>query len=105
MQKFHYFLNNAFLNKFFSSNKIINPRRDWIILIVLFLIMIISAIIFDASFYTKISNGDMYVSVSREELNLENLKTGDLKKLIEDFESKKEIISNLKIKYLIDPSL
>ncbi len=105
IRKINSFFNNFFVGKFFNSNKIINPKRDWIILIALFLIMIISVLSFDLITYERIANGDMYVSVSKDELNLENLKTDALKKLIENFESKSAKISSLKIEPSIDPSI
>jgi predicted Holliday junction resolvase-like endonuclease len=103
--KINSFLNSTFLYRFFNSNKIVNPKRDWIILLILFLIMIISVIVFDIIIYEKISSGDMYVSVNREELTPENLKTADLTRLIDNFEAKRQKMLNLKIQPLIDPSI
>jgi|GEM_PF-6621325 len=96
---------NGIFNKIFDSNKVINPKRDWILLIILFLVMLVCAITYDSLIYTKISNGEMYVSINRNELNLENLKIDELKKLIDNFESKSAKISSLKIGPSIDPSL
>lgn len=90
---------------FFLSGKIVNPKRDWNILIILFIIFIIASIGFDFNMYQQIVGGDMYVSVKREELIIENLKTNDLKKILANFEAEKTLISTLKLENLVDPSL
>jgi len=47
----------------------------------------------------------MYISVNKEDLMLKSLKIDSLKKVVDNFESKKEIISKLKVEYIIDPSI
>ncbi|MCX6717149.1 MAG: hypothetical protein NTU76_00545 [Candidatus Taylorbacteria bacterium] len=89
----------------FSPLKKINPNRDCVVLLIVFGILLISTIVFNFYFYINISNGDMYINVSREELVLKSLKIDSLKKIVDNFESKKEIISKLKVEYIIDPSL
>ena len=89
----------------FSPIKKINPNRDWVVLLIIFGILLISTIVFNFYFYINISNGDMYINVSREELVLKSLKIDSLKKVVDNFESKKEIISKLKVEYIIDPSI
>lgn len=85
--------------------EIVNPKRDWMILLGLLTIFIIAAIAFDGYMYRKIVSGDMYVSVKREELVVEDLKTSDLDKIILNFNSKRVNISNLKLENLTDPSI
>ena len=100
------FLNTDLLSKYmFSSENIVNPKRDWTILIFLFVIFIISSISYDFYMYRKIISGDMYISVKREDLEIENLKHEDLRKILETLESKRTKINNLELKNLIDPSL
>ena len=94
-----------FLDKLLSSRKIINPKRDWMLLLAFFLILIISFILFDFFMYKKISSGEMYISINRSDLNIEVLKTAALKKLIDSFEAKKETVASLKVQNLIDPSI
>lgn len=89
----------------FSSAKIINPRRDWSILLGLCVSFIIFAIAFDYCMYRKTVNGDMYVSIKKEELTVEDLKINDIKNILSVFENKTNIINNLKIEKLVDPSL
>jgi hypothetical protein len=89
----------------YSPIKKINPGRDWVILSVIFCVLLISAIVFNLYFYLNISNGDMYISVNKEDLMLKSLKIDSLKKVVDNFESKKEIISKLKVEYIIDPSI
>ena len=93
-----------FKSKFLSGN-IIKPKRDWKILIALFLIFIIISIGFDFYMYKKIASGEMYVSINKTDLVIENLKTNDLKKILEDFETKKALMVTSKIQNLVDPSL
>ncbi len=94
-----------FFNKLLSSRKIINPKREWMLLLAFFLILIISFVSFDFITYKKISSGEMYISINRLDLNIEVLKTDALKKLIDNFESRKAKITSLKVENLIDPSL
>lgn len=89
----------------FSLGGIFNPKRDWIILITFFVIFFIASLIFDGYFYNKIVSGDMYVSVSRDDLTVEELKSDDLKKVLNNFEEKKAKITNLKLEKVIDPSI
>jgi hypothetical protein len=89
----------------FFSGKIVNPKRDWSILVFLFSIIIIASIGFDFYMYRKIVSGDMYVSVRKDELVIESLKSNDLKKIADNFELKKTNMTNLKLENLIDPSI
>src|SRR5690349_8531295 len=98
-------LNNSLFSKLFASNKLVSPKRDWIILLITFLVMVISVVAYDSVIYSKISSGEMYISINRSELNLENLKTAELKKLIENFETKSQKAASLKIGPSIDPSI
>ena len=89
----------------FLSGKIVNPKRDWIILVILFVVLILSSIGFDADMYLKIVSGDMYVSVTRADLVIENLKTDALQKIVNNFAEKKTNMINLKLVNLVDPSI
>jgi len=97
--------NNFLFKSVFLSKNAISPKRDWIILIVLFIIFIITSICFDYYMYKKIISGDMYISVKREELVIENLKSNDLKNIQNNFEMKEINTINLKLKNLVDPSI
>ena len=97
---------NIYLSRqFFLSEKIVNPKRDWNILSILFAIFIVVSVGFDYYMYQQIVGGDMYVSVKKEELVIETLKVNDLQKIVDSFELKKNIIINIKIENLVDPSL
>lgn len=87
------------------SDKIVNPRRDWNILLILFVVFIVASIGFDTYMYLQIVSGDMYVSVNRSDLTIEALKTTELQKILDNFEAKKVKITTLKIENLVDPSL
>lgn len=91
--------------KLFLSEKIINPKKHWGMLIILFIFLIITSIGFDFYMYQKIVSGDMYINVTRSELVIENLKTNDLQNILNNFESKTIKIANLKLENLVDPSI
>jgi hypothetical protein len=90
---------------FLDGSVIINPKRDWKILVILFMCMLVGAFAFNAFIYTQITNGDMYVSVSKDELTLEMLKTKQLQSIIDDFKLRQTTVANMKIQPAIDPSL
>lgn len=85
--------------------KIVNPLRDWNILIIIFIFFIIISVGFDFYMYRQIVNDEMYVGVKREELVIENLKSDDLQKILTNFEGKKANMTNLKPQNLVDPSI
>ncbi len=87
------------------SEKIVNPKRNWKILIILFAVFIVASLGFDFYMYKKIASGDMYIDVTREELTIENLKSDDLKKILDNFETKKATITTIKLENMIDPSI
>ena len=87
------------------SSDLVNPKRDWMILIITFIIFILIVVSFDAYMYQEIVSGDMYISVNREDLFIENLKSDDLRKVISVFETKKTNVINLKLENLTDPSI
>lgn len=83
----------------------VNPKRDWITLIIILNILVISAVGFDIYMYNQIVSGDMYVSVQKDELVIEKLKKNELGKILDVYESKKVNVINLKTNNLIDPSI
>ena len=91
--------------KIFSSEKIVNPSRNWNILMILFSVIILASIFFDYFMYRQIVNGDMYVSVNRQDLVIENLKTKDLQRIVDNFDAKKAKITGLKLENQVDPSI
>ncbi len=103
--KINQLIKNNFLDGFLSSRKIINPKREWILLLAFFTILAVSSVVFDFVMYQKISSGEMYISIDRSELNIEVLKTDELKKLINDFEARKVMVASLKTENLVDPSI
>ncbi len=97
--------NNIPTTHLFGPNDAVNPKREWILLVILFSCMVAASFVFDAYLYHQIVSGDMYISVNKNELVLENLKTDEIKKLLANFELKAEKLKNLRIEKLIDPSL
>ncbi|MFA5934382.1 MAG: hypothetical protein WC827_00630 [Candidatus Paceibacterota bacterium] len=105
MSKIKNIFENNISGSSYISKKFISPCRDWFILIILLILMIISSIIFDIITYQKIVKGEMYVTVEKEELTLVNLDADKLKLIIDNFEQKKESVSKMKIDILADPSM
>ena len=89
----------------FLSSNIVNPKRDWSILIILFFVLIVASIGFDYYMYQQIVSGDMYITVKKEDIVIENLKSTDLQNILNNFESKNIKITNLKLDNLVDPSI
>lgn len=87
------------------SREIVNPKRDWRILLILLLVFIIFAAWFDFYVYQQIVSGDMYVSVKRDELVTEQLKVNDLKNIFNHYKNEKDNVLNIKMVNLVDPSI
>lgn len=94
-----------FSDSLISSSKLIKPKRDWCILVSIFTILILIVLIFDFYMYKKTVSGDMYVSVQRNELTIEDLKVNEIEKILKKFDDRKNIVNNLKIEKVSDPSL
>jgi len=97
--------NNSQSGSIRLSGKIFNPKRDWSILIILFTMFVVASLGFDFYMYQQIVSGDMYVSIKRDELVIENLKSDDLQKILNNFETKKSNMMNFKLGNLVDPSI
>ncbi len=91
--------------KILYSKNLINPKRDWTILVVIFLVSIALSISFDIFMYKNIVSGEMFVTVNRDELSLENLKIDDLKKVLANFDTKKSATLNYKLEHSVDPAI
>lgn len=97
---------NGFLSKkVLTSDGIVNPKRDWNILMISFVVFVAASVAFDYYMYQQTVSGDMYVSVDKTELVIVKLKSDDLKSILANFETKKSKITTLKINNLIDPSI
>ena len=98
-------LKNPISNSFFERNRVVNPRRDWYILVLTFTILIVIIVVFDYNMYKRIIGEEMYVAVKSNELVIENLKFDDFKKITDNFEVKKAKLVSSKLENLIDPSI
>jgi hypothetical protein len=87
------------------SDKIVKPKREWFILLTVFVLSFVCVVVFNVYMYINITNGDMYVSVNKEELVIENLKVSSLDKVIKNIESKNLNFTNLRVEKLTDPSI
>ncbi len=87
------------------SRDIVNPKRDWNILIIFLAILVATSVFFDIHMYKTLVKEDMYISVDKTELTIEKLKSDDLEKILNNFKAKKSVVANLKLENLIDPSI
>jgi hypothetical protein len=104
MKNTHIFYKPLF-DHVWDSGATIHPKRDWNMLIIFFSIMLIASVFFDIFIYTQIANGGMYVSVNKNELAIETLKTDQLKSLISEFQLRQTEITTMKETSSIDPSI
>lgn len=84
----------------------INPGRDWKAILVFILVAGMTIIAFSAYLYWKINSGGFLATFVKDELPIETIDRGELKKVIEIYESKKtefQILKNEK-PVAIDPS-
>jgi len=105
MKKINLSIKNIEISKPGNTKKLINPNREWRIILVIIFFIIIGTIFYDIYTYMQISSGEMYISVKKEELIIENLKENQLKKVVNSFEQKIEISSSSKLENLPDPSI
>ncbi len=83
----------------------IHPKRDWMVILISFLVIFIGVLFYDYSFYSRASGGEMYISVNKDELKLESLNIDALKKVLQDYKDKSQYITDFKSVSLVDPSL
>lgn len=96
---------NSFMDKFFGSNAIVRPKRDWAILLIFFFLLLLGAMAYDGFLYRDIASGEMYVSVNPNEIQSESIDATTLNSVVADFESRQAEIATMKIQKLVDPSL
>jgi len=82
----------------------------WISLLLFFVILNVSLVVFSIFLHIKISKGEAFVveGGGGEELNFSQINKSDLDKIIYDFSLKKDYFDNLKQKKsinVVDPSL
>lgn len=84
----------------------INPNRDWKIILAFIFVAGIMIISFSVSLYRKINSGGLLVTSIRDDLPIETIDRGELKKVIETYKSKETQFQILKNKkpVAIDPS-
>lgn len=93
--------------KWQSGLKEINPRRDWNIILLFFVLTLIILIVFGSYLYRKISKGNLFVVPERNEPIAETIDRSELKKIFDYYETKSRLFEENKIKKpeVIDPSL
>ena len=94
-----------YISDFSNYTSDIKPRRDWKVLVVLLIVMFLGIMSFDAFLYYKNVGGEMYVSIDKNDIYLQKIKSANLNLVIQNFENKKTAFATLKRSLLIDPSL
>lgn len=84
----------------------INPNRDWKAILVFIFVAGIAIIVFSVSLYWKINSDGLLATSIKDDLPIETIDRGELKKVIEIYESKKKEFQILKNEkpVAIDPS-
>lgn len=85
----------------------INPRRDWKVAIVIFVLISFAAVIFDTYVYWRINKGGFFVSSNKETVPIESIDRSELAKVIKFYEAKEKLFEEVKNKKpdIIDPSI
>lgn len=83
----------------------INPKRDWIILITIFLVSVVFFILLGLNIYRDTNSKELFVDISKEEIIIEEVKPEEMSAVISVFEKKKTMFNSVKTIKLVDPSL
>lgn len=101
------------IGKFFRKKrgvfvpKEINPHRDLMVVITIFILSSIVAMLFGVYMYREINRGGFFVDTNKEEILIESIDRSELTKAVEFYELKEKIFQEVKSKKpeIIDPSL
>ena len=93
-------------NKSFKAEEI-NPRRDWSVILVSFIVVFIVIVAFGANMYWRINSGSFFITSGAAEISLETIDRSELKKVIERYETKIRLFQETKNKKpeIVDPSI
>ncbi len=83
----------------------INPRRDWIIIVTVFIILVISVCLINYKIFLETNSKELFIDISKESIVIRKVKDKDMQALITRFEEKKSQFNSIKFTRLIDPSL
>lgn len=85
----------------------INPRRDWHMVLVVFVLVVFVIIAFGSYLYGKINSGSFFTTSRGSELPVETIDRSELKKIIGFYAAKNQSFQEAKTKKqeVVDPSL
>lgn len=85
----------------------INPRRDWNMILAVFVLVVFAIIAFGLYLYGKINSGSFFTTSRGNELPVETIDRSELKRVIKYYEAKSQSFQELKDKKpeIIDPSV
>lgn len=90
-----------------NGSEAVNPRRDWKIILNVFIVAVIFIIAFSSYIYWKINSSIFFIVPKKEEELIETIDRSEMMKVIGFYETKGVLFSELKSKktQVIDPSL
>jgi len=90
-----------------SKAEEINPRRDWSVILVSFVVIFIVIVAFGANMYWRINSGSFFITSGAAEISLETIDRSELKKVIERYETKIRLFQETKNKKpeIVDPAI
>lgn len=85
----------------------VNPRRDWKIIAIIFILTSFGIIVFDAYVYWIINKGGFFASSSKEAIPIESIDRSELAKVIKFYEDREKFFQEAKNKKpeIVDPSI
>lgn len=87
------------------SQTIINPKRDWVVILSVSFLILVMFLIFDYILFNKVNSGSMFIDVNSREINIERLSVDKLNQVIKDFDNKAFRLTQIKKGIIVDPSL
>ncbi len=89
-----------------SSKIILNPQRDWFVVLVIFIFLVIVVSIYSVSFFLQINNYDDIFTIEKKEQQIEFVNRDELLNIVETYQQKEqkfEALKNNRPKF-VDPS-
>lgn len=90
---------------FYKKSLIVNPFRDWKIIMIISVVIFLVLLSLDLYLYMRSAGGSMFVSGSKIEETLGRLDKINLNKVIDYFKAKEDTKLEMKKTSIIDPSL
>ena len=92
-----------FVKDFWGDN--INPKRDWIILLFVFVLLFIIFGLVNFKIYKTTSSDEFFIDISKDKIVVDKVEEKKIESAISIFEEKRSLFDSVKTSKLIDPSL